>query len=462
MERSVAAAEAEAAATAAAAVGVEKIVVLDNGAGFCKAGFAGHQDPVAMVPNCLGRPRGSKRWLVADQVQECDDIQGLAVRRPMDRGYLISPELEKEVWDRIFKVLLNVKPADCALLLVEPLFNLPSIQKITDELVFEDLGFHSYYVADAPSLAHIYEANRRPESLLARSDCSLIVDSGFSFTHAVPVFQKFTMNYAVKRLNLGGKALTNYLKELVSYRAWNMMDETYLMEDVKEKLCFCSTDVPFDLNVSRKRGNSNYIKCQYVLPDGVKYKRGFVKDPGAAAAVHLKKKNVEIEVNGKHIDEDNVRTRVDTDRASVGTTETRRNVIVVDEQELTLTNERFMVPEMLFHPADLGMEEAGLAECIVRAVSACHPDLQALFYSSVVLTGGSMLFPWCKEKLELELRPLIPDEFDVHVTLTDSPITACWRGGSLLAASPDFGDCLVSKRDYEEQGSLRCRRRFFH
>jgi actin-related protein 6 len=37
----------------------------------------------------------------------------------------------------------------------------------------------------------------------------------------------------VRRVNLGGKALTNYLKELVSYRQWNMMDEYVLMDDVK-------------------------------------------------------------------------------------------------------------------------------------------------------------------------------------------------------------------------------------
>lgn len=59
------------------------------------------------------------------------------------------------------------------------------------------------------------------------------------------------MNYAVKRLDLGGKALTNYLKELVSYRAVNVMDETFIMDDVKEKLCFVSLDVARDLQVAR-------------------------------------------------------------------------------------------------------------------------------------------------------------------------------------------------------------------
>jgi hypothetical protein len=36
----------------------------------------------------------------------------------------------------------------------------------------------------------------------------------------------------IKRLNIGGKLLTNYLKELVSYRQWNMMDEFLLMNKV--------------------------------------------------------------------------------------------------------------------------------------------------------------------------------------------------------------------------------------
>lgn len=65
------------------------------------------------------------------------------------------------------------------------------------------------------------------------------------------MLQNFTLNYGVKRLDLGGKALTNYLKELVSYRSVNVMDESFIMDDVKEKLCFVSTDVQRDLKIAR-------------------------------------------------------------------------------------------------------------------------------------------------------------------------------------------------------------------
>jgi hypothetical protein len=37
----------------------------------------------------------------------------------------------------------------------------------------------------------------------------VVLDSGYSFTHAVPIFDGCKVNYAVKRLDVGGKLLTN-------------------------------------------------------------------------------------------------------------------------------------------------------------------------------------------------------------------------------------------------------------
>lgn len=232
---------------------MSSVVVLDNGGGLIKAGFGGDRDPVAVVPNCFGRPASSKKWLVADQLLSADsDITSVSLRRPFDRGYLINPDLQKEIWDRVIRTLVRADPSASSLLLVEPLFNPASIQRATDEVVFEDLGFQSLFVADAPSLVHLYEASRRPaDGLAATAQCSLVVDCGFSFTHAAPVVQNFTLNYGVRRLDLGGKALTNYLKELVSYRSINLMDETLIIDDAKEKLCFVSLDVSNDLQLAR-------------------------------------------------------------------------------------------------------------------------------------------------------------------------------------------------------------------
>lgn len=38
------------------------------------------------------------------------------------------------------------------------------------------------------------------------------------------------------------------------------------------------------------------------------------------------------------------------------------------EQILRLTNERFAVPEILFHPSDIGIQEMGIPEAIVYSI----------------------------------------------------------------------------------------------
>jgi len=50
------------------------------------------------------------------------------------------------------------------------------------------------------------------------SVCCLVVDCGYSFTHVAPYVQGERVKEAVKRIDLGGKLLTNYLKEVISYR----------------------------------------------------------------------------------------------------------------------------------------------------------------------------------------------------------------------------------------------------
>lgn len=49
--------------------------------------------------------------------------------------------------------------------------------------------------------------------------------------------------------------MTNQLKELISFRQWNMMDETHVMNEVKETCCYVTSDLRNDMEV-----------CRYVAP----------------------------------------------------------------------------------------------------------------------------------------------------------------------------------------------------
>ena len=101
--------------------------------------------------------------------------------------------------------------------------------------------------------------------------CCLVVDSGFSLTHVVPTYQCRAVSAAICRVNIGGRTITNLLKEWVSYRQWNMMDESALVNEAKEALCYVSPSPgTYDAEMAAARqvrlGYRTYDR-EFVLPD---------------------------------------------------------------------------------------------------------------------------------------------------------------------------------------------------
>lgn len=63
-----------------------------------------------------------------------------------------------------------------------------------------------------------------------------------------------------------------------------------------------------------------------------------------------------------------------------------------EEQLLHLCNERFTVPEVLFTPSTIDMNQAGIAETVALSISLLPASLQGLFWSNVVCVGGNVAF----------------------------------------------------------------------
>ncbi|KAG2452463.1 hypothetical protein HYH02_002703 [Chlamydomonas schloesseri] len=409
------------------------VIAIDNGGGNCKIGLAGQAAPARVFPNASAKPKGERQGLIADQLADSKEVSQLQLRRPFDRGYCCNLELQRDIWTRGVKAVLKRNPGECGLLLSEPLFNFEEIRAGTQQVVFEDLGFRSYYAAAAPVFAmHRAAALLGPSSAAARTGAGVVVDCGFSFTHAVPFFKGQVLEGGVRRLNLGGKAMTNYLKELVSYRSLNMMDETYLMDGVKEQLCFVSQDVKADLKAAQVAARSPFRR-EFVLPDGVHNFKGYVRDPEEwAAKVEALKQQV---------------------RAAESMEEKRRLAATLEtDQVLVLNNERFMVPELLFHPDDVGLQQAGVAEAVVQAVTSCHPALAPLLYSNVVVVGGVAACPGFRERFTSELRSLVPDCADLNVFMPQDPSVFTWEGMSGFGASYSYSRLAVTRQQYNESG----------
>lgn len=205
-------------------------------------------------------------------------------------------------------------------------------------------------------------------------ECLLVIDSGYSHTTVTPVYRGRPLQRAIRRLEIGGKFLTNYLKELISIRDYNVMDETYVINEIKESVCYVTHDFAVDLEKAmsgnKKRENDGGVEgivVDYILPDPNEGTKGYMRphDPLLAA-------------------------------------KTRKALLTgpsPSDASIVLGNERFTVPEILFRPDDIGMKQPGIAETVIRSLSTLPTGLHPAFLANVLVVGGNALIPGMIERL---------------------------------------------------------------
>ena len=58
----------------------------------------------SMFPNAVGKLSGKK--LLGQEIWDAQDVSSLQLKRPVDRGYVVNWDLQKEIWGHGFKALL--------------------------------------------------------------------------------------------------------------------------------------------------------------------------------------------------------------------------------------------------------------------------------------------------------------------------------------------------------------------
>lgn len=400
----------------------QQYLIIDNGSYNIKAGFATDDDPKPLkVQNTISKTRDGAIYIGNDYKAQTNNYSGILFKRPHDLGHLTSWEAQKPIWDYTFDQLCPKAEMDYGLIhltLTEPPCQLPQLSMNTDQIVFEEYGFNEYYRCTAPSLVPW----NFPEP---SNDIMLVIDSGFSATWIIPVIFQNVHWAGVRKLPVGGKLLSGLLRELVSFRHYDVSDEPILINTIKEETCFVSENFTKDLT---KKEN---LVCEFVLPDFKTTTMGYVK----------------------------------TEETKLGP----------DTQTLKLADERFTPPESFYHPEllfDNNISSSNnaalqssplknLTDLVVESIMSSPQSARPLLLANITLAGGLTSLPNFKLRLVLELTKELPADWFVRVReLEGKADEVAWLGGVKLTNDEVINSVSVSKKEYFEHGLNWCQKQF--
>ena len=242
-------------------------VVIDNGSCFTRAGLSGNESPSVVIPTIIGHTNvpkiegdmfASKDIYVGSDVFS-SDMPNLDVLYPIrDRSVEDYGEIEK-IWDYVFSNGLSVDTKDHPVIITEGPLTSDDKREKSIEIMMEKFSCPAYYSA-LPELLSLFNAGQTT---------GIVVDSGYTITDVIPIFECFPMTNVFQRIPIGGSHINFYLKRLLMQSGIELSEiqEQQTLNDIKEKLCY----VPFDLEEEQhKYEHVNEIERTYKMPYGNK------------------------------------------------------------------------------------------------------------------------------------------------------------------------------------------------
>lgn len=419
-------------------MGNDTVLVVDNGSYEVKFGFRGSINPYRAI-NAFARDKYNASYL-SNQIKNIKDISSVQIKRPSEMGQLVSWELQSCIWDYCFynpdefnEFELGDNVRDTHLVTNETCLTLPELSKNMDQVIFEEYEFASLYKAptgsfvpfsyNLPNQSIIFGKSDQGTSDNANNDIivnnntvedkpyrdyELIIDSGFNCTWIIPVIKGIPYYKAIKKLDIGGRFLNGLLKQTLSFRYYNMMDETILVNNIKEKTSFIC---PESYSTSFKEKDKYSLR--YVLPDFQTSYIGYVLDK-----------------NKNHNSQD-----------------------LKNLQTITLSDERFAIPETFFHPEMAELLKPGLVETILESVSMLPEPLRPIMLGNIVCMGGNFNLPNFAHRLAIELQGQLPTNWNcrIRVPTQDSELFG-WRSMNKFSETPVYNKARISREEYLEHG----------
>mmetsp|Transcript_162982 Transcript_162982/g.313067 ORF Transcript_162982/g.313067 Transcript_162982/m.313067 type:complete len:379 (-) Transcript_162982:114-1250(-) len=241
-------------------------LVVDNGSGMCKAGFAGDEAPRCVFPSLVGRPR-QQRILLGTDTKDCyvgDEAQSkrgvLTLKYPIEHGIVTNWDDMEKIWHHTFFNELRINPEEHAMIVTEAPMNPRKNRERMVEMLFEKFCVPAAFVV-IQAVMTLYSQGRT-------TGC--VVDSGDGVTHVVPCYEGYCLPHAIQRLDLAGRDLSEYMVKTLHDTGYNMTSssEKDIVRDMKEKYCYVADD--YAAEMAKAKAQPMDLEKIYDMPDGNK------------------------------------------------------------------------------------------------------------------------------------------------------------------------------------------------
>ena len=258
----------------------------------------------------------------------------LEIKYPLKEGRILDWNDMELLWTYCFdnKLGLPADKSDKKILLTEPALNPTKNREKMGEIMFEKFGFGG--------VAFEYQALL---TLMAEGNTTgAVLDSGDGVSHVIPVYEGMIQSENIKRLNIAGRHVTEYLIKLLMLRGYsfNSTADFELVREIKEDLCYVSINTKKERLMAK---DTTVLDKEYKLPDGT---------------------------------------------------------------TIIIGRERFEAPEILMNPALLEIEDDGMANMVYNSIVGCPLDIQKELAANIWLSGGTTMIPGLSSRLEHEIKEL--------------------------------------------------------